>query len=366
MQKKSAKKILIAIFFLTFACTKPKDPYVLSHIPHIQLLEKQDHQSCVALRLNFDKADNLHSELYWRCRLSFAKYRLSVDPVTPQQINSNIEINDLITKISLKLADSSETILSRENKKMDNRHHQQCLRMGFVIETEDQAKIDDYFSCRKALIEDQQLVPAYGNTDYLTHQNYSYNLGFVIDQRINLAIQRFNEMNKKYPTCVKYNLYSENFQKCIAAQDESRQCFTQIERKKFQKDGEEKISCQKESYVRFNNEMLKDEYRTQQEIEKANRDSAFYNKQNFASIGIDGALFASQPKKTEEEEEKERQEKIRKINSKAGLYSKFELTRLRQKYIFSCQKEVAEEIEKFAADLKKHCEDLANFKPAEE
>ena len=60
-------------------------------------------------------------------------------------------------------------------------------------------------------------------------------------------------------------------------------------------------------------------------------------------------------KKTEKKSEKE-------INSKEGLYSKFEITKLRQNFIFSCLKEADIGIDKYAADLKNGCEALVDFK----
>ena len=353
------KKFLIA-FLILLSCTKAQDPYILSYIPHIQTLEKQDHKFCVDLKLAFNTKNNLQSKPYWRCRFSFAKYRLSVNPITAEQNRRNLEINDLITKISLKIAQVSEPMITIENRKMDNRQHKQCLVMGFVVETEDQAKADEYFSCRKALIEDQQLILPYGNLDYLKYQNHSYNIGFVIDSRVDAAIKLYNEMKAKYPTCVQYNLYGINFKKCAQAQDKSRQCISEIDRKKFKKEGEEKIACQKGAYLRFPDEMLKEDS-SKQDIEKMNSRSAYYNQQSLAAIGLDGTLFTSEPEKSEEEKKKEKLARTQKINSKANLYDKFELTKLRQKYIFSCQTDAGKRVAEFVDGLKKYCEELAGF-----
>lgn len=281
--------------------------------------------------------------------------------MTPKQAKQNSDIGDLITKISLKLSDSSETILIRENKKMDNLDHQQCLRMGYDTENEDQAKIDDYFACRKALIEERKLLPPFGNTDYLKYQNHSYNLGFVIDQRISEMLKRYNEAKEKYPDCIKYNLLAVNFKNCTMAQDNSRQCLGEIDRKRFKKDGEEKILCQKQAYIQFNDDMLKEEDRPQRDISRMNNNSDFYNRQSLASIGVDGAIFSSEQKKSAEQLKKEKEEKIKRINSKSGLYNKSELTKLRQKFIFSCQRDAEVRIKEFADNLKKSCEELTKF-----
>ena len=357
------KKFLFAIaliFSVAVACSRGQDPYILSHLSQIQVLEKQDHKFCVSLKLSFDKGDNLKSGIYWRCRLSLAKYKLYTDQRAPNYAKHNLEISDLITKISLKLSNTPESILIRENKKMDDRQHKQCLIMGFVFDTEDQAKIDDYFACRKALIEDQQLVPPFGNTEYLKYPNRSYNLGFVIDRRIDEEIKRYNSEKKNYPTCIKFHFSSANFKNCVAAQNRSRQCFTEIDKKKFRREGEEKIVCQKQAYLRFPDEFLKEEDRNKRDIERMKNNSDYYNKQNFASIGI-GDLSQFESKSDKKTEEVTNKKSDKNINSKEGLYSKFELTKLRQKYIFSCQQEADGRVIDYVEGLKKDCGKMIEF-----
>jgi len=362
MQKKIAKKLFTTFFLITVACSAAKDPYLLSHLPRIQILEKQDHKFCASLKLNFDRSDNLKNELYWRCRLSLAKYKLFTNPASSNEAKHNLEIGDLVTKISLKLSVTPESTLMQENRKIDNFQHQQCLVMGFEIETEDQTKIDDYFACRKALIEDQQLVPPFGDAAYLNYPNRSYNLGFAIDQRIDAAIKRYNAAKKKYPTCVKFNLNNVNFKNCAMAQDKSYQCLATIDKKIFKQDAEEKMTCQKQSYVRFPSELLKEEERSKAEIERMKSNSDYYNQHNFASLGIDYSQFDADAERAQKELAEKQKKTDKNVNSKNGLYSHYELTRLRQKYIFSCQKEAEKRTEEFARGLKKDCEELVEFK----
>jgi len=74
--------------------------------------------------------------------------------------------------------------------------------------------------------------------------------------------------------------------------------------------------------------------------------------------------------KTEEEKAKEKEQKQKEmraeINSKKKLYDKYELTRLRQKYIFSCQKEADVRIDKYVTGLKQTCEEMKRFKTIDE
>jgi hypothetical protein len=369
MQKKLLTKILTAILCISFSCTGNKkpaiNPHILSSLPHIRALEEQDHNFCSDLKINFDKSIDLQSSLYWRCRISLAKHKIRTDSA-PDSHNFNLELSDLITKISLKLADTPESILINENNRMDDRDHQKCLKMGYQIFTEDQAKIDDYFACRRALILDYKLIPPFGNFEYLEYPNHSYNVGFVVDRYLEKSTERLNLAKENYPTCIKFHLDSINYKNCAMAQDLSRQCFSEINKKKFLKEMEEKILCQKMAYVKFPNEFLKEDERKKAELERRKNNSDFYNSNSFAAIGVDSKDFATSKKPSEEnaEEKAEKEivdEKNKEINSKAKLYEKFELTRLRQKYIFLCQKEADSKVVKYIYELEKSCADTANF-----
>lgn len=370
MHKKLLIKIFAAILLFAFSCSRNEkpilNPHVLSNLPHIQTLEKQDHAFCSELKINFDKSIDLQSSLYWRCRISLAKHKIRTDDA-PDSRNFNLEISDLITKISLKLADTPESILINENNKMDDRDHQKCLKMGYQIQTEDQAKIDDYFACRRALILDYKLIPPFGNIEYLEYPNHSYNVGFVVDRYLEKSSERLNLAKENYSTCTKFHLDSSNYKNCATAQDLSRQCFAGISKKKFLKEMEEKVLCQKMAYVKFPNELLKEDERKKAEIERRKNNSDFYNNNNLNAIGVDSKDFVASPKKSKEESEiKKTEEEIiaeknKEVNSKAKLYEKFELTRLRQKYIYLCQKEADSKVLKYINELEASCSKAAEF-----
>lgn len=369
MQKKYLKAILITIFCITFSCTHVKEPYILSHLPQIEILEKQDHQFCDGLKLNFDRTDAIKSSLYWRCRLSLAKYKLYTDTSIPENARHNLEITDLIGKISIKLAETPESILMNENKRIDSRQHRQCLSMGFSFDVEDQIKVDDYFACRKALLENEQLVPPFGNFEYLKYPNRSYNIGFVIDLRIDERMKEYKVAQEKYPTCIKFNLISTDFKNCTKAQDNSRQCFTEIDKNKFKKELGEKIICQKLAYVELPDKLLKENDRGKKDIERMKSNSDYYNQNNFAALGIDDVTnFDADDDRVIALKEKEEKEKNAKknINSRTNLYDKFELTKLRQKYIASCQKEAESRVMKYVEDLKNSCKKMAEFEKVAE
>ncbi len=349
--------LFAAAFFCVFSCAAPKkDPYILSSIPQIQEFEKVDHGLCTSFKLNFDGKENLINRDYWQCRLTFAKYRLAPGRSQISAPGNNGDIQDLISLILVKVTATPESVIKRENQKMDEHDHKKCLNMGFVIDSDDFAKIEDYFACRKVLIEEHQLIPPFGNLDYLDYRNNSYNIGFVIDQRITKEIERYKELEKRYPTCVKYNVNGLNFKHCVEAQEKSRQCYEGIPKKKFRIEGERKVTCQKLAYSRFGDQLMKGEDWRKNEMARDNKNSDYYNKQSLSSIGIsqsdfghDQAANSGQEKKSDEP------------NPKAGLYEKYELTRLRQKFVVACQNDAASAVETEVEKLKAACEFLEKF-----
>ncbi len=375
MQKNILLKVFLLIFFLSFFSCKQApvviDPFTLSHLPHIQQYEKQDHVFCSSPQISSDNLTLIDSQNYWRCRLSLAKYRIITDK-SPESERHNLEISDLVKKISLKISQTSESILAHENTKLDERHHKQCLNMGYDIATTDQTKIDDYFACRFALLNQYTQDPPYGNESYLKYPNASYNNSFIIDRRIEKDIQLYSKQKDQYPDCVKFNIYSENFKRCTKAKDASDQCFKEIDKKKFIKEWEEKVSCQKYAYKEFPDKYLKPSERESEEAKKTNSNSDYYNSNSFSAIGIDVNQFSANNELSKSDEEKQKEKvdnqiKARaEINSKNKLYDRFELTKLRQKYISSCVKEADSRVTKYVSDLKNSCEILNKFKTLEE
>ncbi|MBU6339800.1 MAG: hypothetical protein KGQ36_07530 [Rickettsiales bacterium] len=354
------KFLTLSILALLFSCqTTTKELYIISNFKNIQELERQDHKFCSSLNLDGAKIFNIKSELYWRCRLSLAKYKL--ETTTDQK--TNFQINDLVTKISFNLSELGEPEFIKEIGKLSDHQHKQCLRMGSNPDTLDQSAIDDYFLCRKRLIDDYELDPAFGNVDYLKYPNHTYDVDFVVDRRLAEEKAKVKAAGEKYPPCAKYNLRKENFKRCSVALDNSRSCMLQINKKKLKKEAVEKTICQKQSYVEFPDSFLEEQDNKELQIKEIRTNADVYNQNNFDSLGIneiDVKKFQSQ--KDDEKEKKEKKD----INSKKSLYSKTDLTRLRQKYIQACHKEVDIALDKYVSSLQQECEEMKKFEELDE
>ena len=359
--------ILLNLFFYSCANVTNYEPYLISSNPQIKRIERGDHDVCLSLKLNFDSQDIMQSKLYWRCRLTFAKYRLK--PRGSSQVNNEIDdkIANLVAQISLKLASDSIENLYTQNQKLDNFHHNRCLKLGYEVETDDRKKIEEYFTCRKALIDEYNLSAPYGNEEYLKYKNDSYDIGFAIDQIISRNLKKQQEAKDKYPNCVKYSLYSQNYKNCIKAIEENKKCLSKIIDKIYKKDGEEKIICQRKAYETYGDKLLIDFDIRQKEIAKDNFIADSSNKNNLEALGLKAKMFSveSKEKASENNSLKEDQEKRKiqqqNINSRSNLYTKSELTHLRRRYISSCQKDINNKIFEYQNELRQQCDQMLEY-----
>ncbi len=361
MLKRISIIFLIAIVLTSCLKTiKATSYYILSDTPYIQEFEKLDHQFCNNLNLNFkDEFDDNKETQYWRCRLSTAKYRLKTDISDQQSLAFNKDISDLVARISIKLTLSPQAMLEIASEETEKLDHKKCLEMGFVFETDDQATIDEYFACRKILIEERFAIPPFRKADYLGFEYSIYNSGFAIDQRIDEKIKKFKKAEEQYPACVRFKIDSDEFKICTIAFDEKDQCMSKVNKKKFRKEVEKKIICQKQAFIRFPDSMVKDDDNYLKKLQETNQMSDYYNNNDFGALGIgDLSQFEAKSSSQEAQATQENIKKIKNqklINSKEQLYARYELTKLREKYINICQEHTNLEISEYQESLIKEC-----------
>jgi hypothetical protein len=257
---------------------------------------------------------------------------------------------------------------------MDEKDHRQCIKMGYYPDAKDQAKIEEYYLCRKNLIELNYSELSFGNQKYAEYQNKSYNIAFVIDKRIKESIKQNQEKLEKYPQCSNFKTYSDEFAKCIKSLDLFQVCIEESRAKILEKEGSQKIICQKQAYIRFNDDMIKDDERVDLEIINRNKNSDKQNQQNFESIGINEKDFIGQPKekkkkkevKSEEEQLDERikewdvqsRNKDRTQNNNLNIYSKQEISKLRRDFISSCIKIIDNDLLVYKKEVLEKCDKI--------
>lgn len=136
---------------------------------------------------------------------------------------------------------------------------------------------------------------------------------------------------------------SQNY-KTSEKQSESKN----LDEKKTKTIRAEKMLCYSRAYEYFPEEMIIDDDRKEEmlEIENTTKDSDASLKQNLGSIGLLPQDFVAKKEESEEAKKKEKQEEVKKRgeekknNSAIGLYQRYEVNKLRQRYVNNCQAEV--------------------------
>jgi hypothetical protein len=371
--------IISSVIFSSISCRKEfiRESYMLSDFLEIQQIEKKNHQFCESLDLDSAKFNkNFSNDIYWICRSAAAKeYQIeNISQNSDQKISRNIfspdfqnKLADLIAKIDVKIINSSESNFNRYFKRLDKKDHEKCLKFGYKFDVNDRLQIDQYLLCRERLIENDQLDTAFGESSYLKYPNRTYSLGFVVNKRLDDENKKFLEIKEKYLDCLIYFDDEKQLNLCIKAKEDEKKCFSQITKKKFLKEAEEKISCQRLAYVRFPDEMLIKDEKESQEIIRAKKNADAFNSNSIASLGIselDLELF--EPIENiiarEEEDKKNKKNKISEINSFKSLYKKNELVRLRRDFIHACQSEADKKIVEYLNFLNQECEEIGDYK----
>jgi len=149
-----------------------------------------------------------------------------------------------------------------------------------------------------------------------------------------------------------------------------KNCIIETNSKIIEREASEKIICQKQAYIRYNDEMIKDDERADLEIINRNKNSDKQNKQNFESNGINEKDFIGKTKNENKPEKKQTlEEKIKeweeaskernKIqNDSKNIYTKHEISRLRREFIYSCVKIIDNDLMALKKDLNKKCEQI--------
>lgn len=379
------KKIFLIFLICTFFVACGSRFFINSSNSKIEKIAREDHQFCVSLGLDFGE-DPLKNEIYWRCKLALAKSKLKADAIAPEEIRHNITIKKLIFDLTQDYNDSYEKWGDSRNSLFDNNDHQSCITQGYNIDSLEQTAIEDYFNCRKILLDNQQIIPPYHKTEYFKRPQDSYNIGFAINKKTDRDIEYFESVKAKYPKCVKLDFKGEEFKICKSDYDQQRQCLKKISSLKFKRELQEKTACQKKSYVRFPDSMLKKDDKKMEEIASTNRRADLSNSSNFFSIGLNAEQISkfkgadtttvtkdttekeAFPKKDVDKKDAEKKNTLEKntdqktdaiiedFNSKNHLYDKIDLTKLRQRFIFSCQKALDPSLLEYGIKLQKNCD----------
>lgn len=353
------KKTIFLILFTLISCKLDRDYLDNSRNEKLQNIETKDHQYCISLGLDFGN-DPLKSEIYLRCRIILANHKLISEAITPEAIRHNQDIRNFIASLIEKFNEAYEKVNDFRNDFINNNEHKICEGMGFDINSLDQNNVEKYMTCRRRLIREWNMKPPFKKTEYLNRPADTYNTPLVINKHIDAETEALAKAKEKYPICaMNLNIKSDEFKKCMQDFDNQIICYSNAKKSRFTKEMEERAMCQRKLYIRFPDSMIKktDREKEQEEITNIKILADFYNNNNFYSIGIDKDLlekFKAEDKKKPDTKTKEETTK-KDFNTKDQLYTKVEITSLRQRFIKGCNDDANPKIEYYFSQLNQGC-----------
>lgn len=345
------------IFLLTASCADKEIYYNQREESIMTQIERVDHQYCTQLGLDSGDDNPIKAEIYWRCRIIIAQKRIIPETLGINPVRSYIIKRQFINRLKTSFAESFEKSNDQRNSLFDNNDHLKCINLGHNLDTLDKSVIEDYYSCRKKLINEQQLIPPFFNEEYFHRGQDTYNIPFSINKNIDYNIAQHEEQKKKYPFCVKYfEEKSEEYPKCVKDFENQKTCYKKIKKSEIAKKMEELSICQKKSYQRFPESMLKEDKERDEEIDNTKVRADIDYSNNLASLGITQDKMESFKPKTDEEKLQEKKENQKKnFNTKNELYNKIELSRLRQEFLALCNQESKPKISDYVDVLTRDC-----------
>jgi len=402
------KYLTIILVIISFGCNKfskqsdqkdQKDQkeFILSNSAEINQLEILDHELCTIITKNKNIKNLKNQTNYWKCRISTAKSRIDHYNIKKNHNKTELEtienLKKLIEKIFQKLMKISDEFIIEKNQRINKIHHSQCQEiLGINNKDMNPVTYENYLNCRKSLLKSYESLPAFGKLSYLKYPNKSYNLINIVKRNIDEDILNQKIQNEEYPECSKFNIKSRSFKNCTESSKKSKQCFSEVIKKRFLQEVKLKSLCHQQAYSRFPYELLKKstEFDSREEQQNKLLLADDKNKSSFYSLGLNKddiekfQLKINEEKSLEAEEknidknidknkaEKEnknnqgsifsKDEELKIANSSKNLYSKAELVVVQQKYIEECMVNKESELSKFNQKLEEDCEKINKSK----
>ncbi len=342
-------KLLFLIVTLLFGC-KAKIPQ--SDDIKLRQIENEDIVLCNSLKINFNNNETfLKNDIFWRCRINLAQERIIEKVEKNEEIHHNILINNIIKNLQKNLQKNYEENGNDKNILFDENDHLYCSIMGFNFISKNQAKIEDYLSCRRRIIGALKAIPPYENKIYFSNQNNELKKPQKIDEKI------AKEAKTKFNFCSEFYLNENDFNDCARDYIWHRQCIAKIEPARILHILQEKITCQKKAYLAFGDDLLKENNQLKEEIEKFNNQVDYSEKNTLASLGF-GPEAIDKFQFKDKKNEKKNKKTEKNINNKKNLYNKVELAKLRQRFIILCDQESDPKTATFVETLSKNCSSI--------
>jgi hypothetical protein len=357
-----ARNIIFCLLLSLLSSCDNSISYLFTYQSSLRIIERQDHQKCVSQGLDYGEWDEIITEMYWRCRYNLVMARKVDDAVDAATMRNNAVIDKISEEILKNLTRAKYSVLAKIEDDIELTDHNKCVAMGNKLGIGESS--DGYYRCRQNLIL-SRIPPAPKVTNVFETavmpegKSKEYLEMAENDRKSGKESAAVMELLHKYPNCMALNIESEDFKKCSAATDESRQCLANVPSLRIKKEMEDKIYCQQQAFVQFpdNYALAKDKSRTEiaklrEEIKKDKGEKI--NRENNATLlYLEGEKNVSNIGRDEEfsgDDEKKYKERI---------YGKVELLRVRERFIYQCNKKMDEKLPEFVSQANEDCGKIA-------
>lgn len=346
------------LFLLLLSCNT-SESYLFTYQSKLRIIERQDHQRCVSQGLDYGDWDEIITEMYWRCRYNLVQDRKINHAITPDAIRSNAAIDRISEEILKNLSRAKYSALAKIEDDIELSDHKKCLVMGQSFGVGELG--DDYYRCRQNLIVARippapRITNAFELTSLPKERADEY-LKIAEDSRnSNKEALMVTGVMQKYPNCVGLNINSDDFKRCSSATDQSAQCLANVHSLQVKKELQDKIYCQQQAFVQFPDNYALAKDKSSGEIEKLKSDikkdrGDEVNQENNATLlylegdrGVSKNIGRDVGSGNDDERK-----------AKEKLYSRVELLKLRERFIYQCNKKMEDKLPDFAQQTSDDC-----------
>ncbi len=357
------RKVLFPIVCLViFQSCNSSESYLLTYQSKLRIIERQDHQKCISQGLDYGEWDEITTEMYWRCRYNLINERKINDAITAVAIRNNAAIEKISEEILKNLNRAKYSALAKIEDDIELSDHKKCESRNYGLGIG--GLNDDYYRCRQDLIVAR--IPPAPRITHLFETSIlpddraaEYKAIADSEGKSNQEVNLIVDAMQKYPNCLGLNVKSNDFKKCSAATDESQRCLANVNSLQVKKELQDKIYCQQQAFLQFpdNYALAKDKSAGEieklkiaekstadQEVKKENNATLAYleSDKNIENIG----RYVEDVSNQEEQ-------------SKGKIYSRIELLKLRERFIYQCDKKMEDKLPEFNKQSSQDCLDIA-------
>jgi len=341
-----------------------------SCMSNIRTIENKDHKECFFIIKN--KISENANELYWRCRAKNIDERIYEAENSQKSPEYQNILKDIKKILNNRITQAKNANFIKTKKNVWETEHQICILKYEKSENFS----DNYDKCRKDFLVNRTSVTPFKKKSYVISDQDSknpqnlkmlFNQKFL-DKRTKLTINEQAEIVSKlveiFPTCLKYNVKSENFKSCIKVQNEIKKCHGNIPSKIESRKLDDKMFCKKTSVKNFPDSLAiygleKEVVAKEEDVDiyvkkEAKLTSVIGSKKGFSIPGLD-----NKKNKVKKEDSTETKKVADTYNTNFGpKFSKNEIVELREKSYLKCIKRRKKKLRKYRKFLPKECDSL--------